>query len=634
MVLRVVLTVLTFAALVLLEKGPLFFIGEQRIAAVLLYAIPYLIIGYDILWSAVKNILRGEVFDENFLMSVATVGAMILGEYTEASAVMLFYQIGEALQGYAVNRSKKSITALMDIRPDYANIEKDGGLVQVPPSSVGIGSTIVIKPGEKIPLDGIIVEGESSLNTAALTGESLPRDVQTGDAVLSGSVNLRGLLKVKVTKGFGDSTVSKILEMVEHAAEKKAKTETFITRFARVYTPIVVFSAVFLAVLPPLFFGGQWAVWVQRALIFLVISCPCALVISVPLGFFAGIGCASKHGILIKGGNYLEALAHVQTAVFDKTGTLTRGVFTVTAVHADTINEEQLLELTAAAERYSNHPISLSIKEEYRKRTGGNVEGPLFEKRVTNVNEIAGQGIRAVVDGKNICAGNSRLMDSINAKWRPCSSFGTIVHVSVDGFYAGHIVITDEPKPHSAEAVRQLKKTGVKQTVMLTGDSKAAADYIAEKLGIDKVYTDLLPAGKVEMVEKLLADNVQKAGGEKNAKRRGTLAFTGDGINDAPVLALADVGIAMGALGSDAAIEAADVVLMDDDPVKLPLSIRIARRSLTIIRENIAFALGIKAVVLILGAFGIANMWTAVFADTGVALLAVLNSMRALKIRS
>lgn len=634
MVLRVVLTVLTFAAIAVLERGSLSFIAEHKMAAVLFYAIPYLIIGYDILWSAVKNILRGEVFDENFLMSVATVGAMILGEYTEASAVMLFYQIGEALQGYAVKRSKKSITALMDIRPDYANIEKDGGLVQVPPSLVEIGKTIVVKPGEKIPLDGIILEGESSLNTAALTGESLPRDVRAGDAVLSGSVNLRGLLKVRVTKGFGDSTVSKILEMVEHASEKKAKTETFITRFARVYTPIVVCSAVLLAVVPPLFFGGQWAVWVQRALIFLVISCPCALVISVPLGFFAGIGCASKHGILIKGGNYLEALAQVQTAVFDKTGTLTRGVFTVTAVHADTINEEQLLELTAAAERYSNHPISLSIKEEYRRRTGADVEGPLFENRVTNVTEIAGQGIRAAVDGKDIYAGNSRLMDSINAKWRNCSRFGTIVHVSVDGFYAGHIVITDEPKPNSAEAVRQLKKAGVKQTVMLTGDSKAAADYIAEKLGIDKIYTDLLPAGKVDMVEKLLAENVHGTIEKNAAKRRGTLAFTGDGINDAPVLALADVGIAMGALGSDAAIEAADVVLMDDDPVKLPVSIRIARRSLTIIRENIAFALGIKAVVLALGAFGIANMWTAVFADTGVALLAVLNSMRALKIKA
>ena len=633
MVLRIVLTVLSFAAIRIFEySGLLAFTAEYAFAAVLLYAIPYLIIGYDILWIAVKNISRGDFFDENFLMSVATIGAMILGEYIEAAAVMLFYQVGEALQGYAVKRSKKSITALMDIRPDYANIEKNGELVQTAPDLLKAGDIIVVKPGEKIPLDGIIVEGESSLNTAALTGESLPHDVYTGDAVLSGSVNLRGLLKIRVTKEFGESTVSKILEMVEHAAEKKAKTETFITRFARIYTPIVVFSAVFLAVLPPLFFAGDWAVWVQRALIFLVISCPCALVISVPLGFFAGIGCASKHGILIKGGNYLEALAQVKTAVFDKTGTLTRGVFTVTAVHADTINEEQLLELTAIAERYSNHPISLSIKAEYRKRTGQNVESGAFEKRVTNVNEIAGRGISAVVDGKKICAGNSRLMDEINAKWRNCSRFGTIVHVAVDGFYAGHIVITDEPKPNAAEAVRQLKKAGVEKTVMLTGDSKAAGDYIASQLNIDEVYADLLPAGKVEIVEKLLAPQTSGSALSGPAKS-GTLAFAGDGINDAPVLALADIGIAMGAMGSDAAIEAADVVLMDDDPAKLPLSMRIARRSIRIIRQNIVFALGIKIAVMVLGAFGIANMWTAVFADTGVALLAVLNSMRALKIR-
>lgn len=627
MILRIVLTVVSFAAVKLLEKGPLSFIGTNKVAAVLLYAVPYLIIGYDVLWRALKNILHGEVFDENFLMSVATIGAMILGEYTEAAAVMLFYQIGEALQDYAVTRSRKSITALMDIRPDYANIEREGELVQVPPSSIAVGSTIIVKPGEKIPLDGTISEGESSLNMAALTGESLPRDVKEGDEVLSGSVNLRGLLKITVTKEFGDSTVSKILEMVEHASEKKAKTETFIARFAHIYTPIVVCGAVLLAVVPPLVFGGRWAEWIQRALIFLVISCPCALVISVPLGFFAGIGCASKNGILIKGGNYLEALAHVKTAVFDKTGTLTRGVFTVTAVHADAINEERLLELTALAERYSNHPISISIKEEFRKRTGQNAESGAFEKRVSGVNEIAGQGITALVDGKAVYAGNTRLMDSVSAKWRNCSKFGTIVHVAVDGLYAGHIVITDEPKPNAAEAVRHLKKAGVKQTVMLTGDSKAAADYVASQLDIDTVYTDLLPNGKVEMVEKLLAQNASA----ESAKD--TLAFTGDGINDAPVLALADVGIAMGALGSDAAIEAADVVLMDDDPAKLPLSMRIARRSLRIIHENIVFALGIKLLVLTLGAFGIANMWTAVFADTGVALLAVLNSMRALKIK-
>ncbi|WP_428770106.1 heavy metal translocating P-type ATPase [Treponema sp. HNW] len=639
MIIRIVLTLVSFAAIRVLEYfGPLAFIRDFRLAAALVYAIPYLIIGYDILWIALKNIVRGDFFDENFLMSVATIGAMILGEYIEAAAVMLFYQVGEALQSYAVSRSKKSITALMDIRPDYANIEKDGELIQIDPAALKAGDIIVVKPGEKIPLDGIIIEGESSLNTAALTGESLPRDVYTADAVLSGSVNLRGLLKIRVTKEFGESTVSKILEMVEHAAEKKAKTETFITRFARIYTPIVVFSALLLAVLPPLLFAGDWAMWVRRALIFLVISCPCALVISVPLGFFAGIGCASKHGILIKGGNYLEALAQIKTAVFDKTGTLTRGVFTVTAVHADTINEEQLLELTAVAERYSNHPISLSIKAEYRKRTGKNVESGEFEKRVTNVNEIAGRGISAVVDGKKIYAGNSRFMDEINVKWRNCSKFGTIVHTAVDGFYAGHIVITDEPKPNAAEAVRQLKKAGVEKTVMLTGDSKTAGDYIASQLNVDEVYADLLPAGKVEIVEKLLAPQTSGTAApgtvSNGTTEQGALAFVGDGINDAPVLALADIGIAMGAMGSDAAIEAADVVLMDDDPAKLPLSMRIARRSIGIIRQNIVFALGIKIAVMVLGAFGIANMWTAVFADTGVALLAVLNSMRALKIRS
>lgn len=630
-ILRIVLCVASFAAV---HTALHFIVSLQRFSAAF-YLIPYAIIGYDVLLRAVKNIFHGEIFDENFLMSCATIGALILGEYTEACAVMLFYQTGEMLQDYAVTRSKKSISALMDIRPDYANIKKDGSLLKVTPDTVTVGSTIIVKPGEKVPLDGVVADGSSELNTAALTGEALPRFVQTGDTVLSGCVNLSGVLTLTVTKPFGESTVSKILCMVEHAAEKKAKTEAFVTRFAHIYTPLVVFCAIALAVIPPLVFAAAWQTWIERALIFLVISCPCALVISVPLGFFAGIGCASKNGILIKGGNYLEALSHLKTAVFDKTGTLTRGVFSVTAVHADKINEERLLELTAIAERYSNHPISVSIKDEYKKRTGSNVGGPLFEKRVQNVSEIAGLGIRATVDGLPLCAGNSRFMDSENIKWRECSQFGTIIHVAVAGEYAGHIVISDEPKEQAAEAIEQLKKLGVKHTVMLTGDGKKAGEHIAERLHIDEVYTNLLPGGKVEIVEKLLENqhNTAPHFGSTKKEAIGTLSFAGDGINDAPVLAIADIGIAMGALGSDAAIEAADVVLMDDNPAKMPLSVRIARRTVRIIKQNIAFALGIKICVLVLGALGFANMWAAVFADTGVALLAVVNSMRALKIR-
>ena len=578
-----------------------------------LYLIPYGIIGWDVLWRAIRNIKNGQVFDENFLMSVATVGAFGCGEYPEAVAVMLFYQVGELFQSVAVDRSRKSISALMDIRPDYANMERNGELVQVDPEEVSVGDVIVVKAGERVPLDGTVLEGTSSLDTAALTGESLPRDVQAGDEVVSGCVNLTGVLHVKVNKPFGESTVAKILDLVENSSSKKAKAENFITKFARYYTPAVVFAALALAALPPLLGMGPWLMWVQRALNFLVVSCPCALVISVPLSFFGGIGGASKNGILVKGGNYLEVLAKTELVVFDKTGTLTRGVFNVTAIHPDHCGEAQLLELAALAESYSDHPISRSLKEAYGKE--------LDASRVSNVEELSGRGVRATVDGRQICAGNDKLMEDIGVSWHPCHRVGTTVHVASDGVYLGHIVISDEVKPDAKEAITALKACGVRRTVMLTGDAKAVGESVAQELGLDEVHTQLLPADKVTRVEALL--------GEVSPK--GALAFVGDGINDAPVLSRADIGIAMGGLGSDAAIEAADIVLMDDKPSKLADAIRIARRTLAIVRQNIVFALAVKFLVLALSAAGVANMWEAVFADVGVSVIAILNAMRALK---
>ncbi len=611
---------------------------------VVLYFIPYLIIGYDILLRSVKNISHGEVFDENFLMGIATIGALILGEYGEAIAVMVFYQIGEMFQDLAVQRSKQSITDLMDIRPDYANVEKDGTLVQVDPVTVAIGTIIIVKPGEKIPLDGVLLEGSGTLDTSALTGESFPRVVTKDDEVLSGCLNLTTVLRIRVTKPFGESTVSKILKLVEHSSAKKAHVERFISRFAKLYTPAVVIGATLLAILPPLLLGGEWITWIQRSLILLVISCPCALVISVPLGFFAGIGCSSKHGILIKGGSYLEALSRVKTVVFDKTGTLTRGVFTVTAVHviphaeqhSDEKKEVELLEITALAERYSNHPISISIKNELYERTKKNVLDSEYEKRIKDVQEIAGKGVCSNVDGKTVLVGNARLMDDSHIKWDACTEFGTIIHIAIDGAYAGHIVIADEAKPEARESIRALNELGVVRTLMLTGDSKETGEHIGNQIGLDEVHAELLPSDKVSHVEALLAERSQK-NEQKNKKGISSstemLAFVGDGINDAPVLALADVGIAMGSLGSDAAIEAADIVLMDDNPQKISLAMRISRRTLSIVKQNIVFALGIKALVLVLGAMGLANMWMAIFADTGVALLAVLNAMRALRLK-
>ena len=573
----------------------------------------YGVIGFDIIWKAITNILHGQVFDENFLMTVATVGAMFLGEYAEGVAVMLFYQVGELFQSYAVDQSRKSITSLMDIRPDYANIEVDGQLRQVDPEDVAVGDTIVIKAGERIPLDGVVLEGTSNVDTAALTGESLPREAQPGDDVISGCVNLSGLLRVRVTKAFEESTVAKILDLVENSSSKKAKAENFITKFARYYTPAVVLAAVALALLPPLFTSIQWVDSIQRALNFLVVSCPCALVISVPLSFFGGIGGASKNGILVKGGNYLEVLAKTELVVFDKTGTLTRGVFNVTAIHPDHCGEAQLLELAALAESYSDHPISRSLKEAYGKE--------LDASRVSNVEELSGRGVRATVDGRQICAGNDKLMEDIGVSWHPCHRVGTTVHVASDGVYLGHIVISDEVKPDAKEAITALKACGVRRTVMLTGDAKAVGESVAQELGLDEVHTQLLPADKVTRVEALL--------GEVSPK--GALAFVGDGINDAPVLSRADIGIAMGGLGSDAAIEAADIVLMDDKPSKLADAIRIARRTLAIVRQNIVFALAVKFLVLALSAAGVANMWEAVFADVGVSVIAILNAMRALK---
>jgi len=581
-------------------------------AKTLLCLAAYLIVGGDILWRAVKNIVHGEVFDENFLMSLATIGAFAIGEYPEAVAVMLFYQVGELFQDIAVDKSRASISSLMDIRPDYANIEQDGELKQVAPETIGIGQIIVVKPGEKVPLDGVVAEGASSLNTTALTGESLPRDVREGDPVISGCVNLSGLLYIRTTSTFGESTVSKILDLVENSDAEKANTEKFITRFARVYTPGVVISAVLLAVIPSLI-AGEWVTWLHRALIFLVISCPCALVISIPLGFFGGIGGASRCGVLVKGSNYLEALARTEIVVFDKTGTLTKGSFSVTAVHPEVVSKEELLEIAAIAESYSDHPISASLKSAFARG--------IDKSRVTDVEEISGYGVKAVVDGKTVTAGNSKLMDQVGVAWKPCEYQGTIIHVAVNGEYMGHIVIADEIKPQAKAAIAALKQENVRKTVMLTGDRKAVGEEVAGILGLDEVHAELLPADKVAQVERLLK--------EKSGK--GSLAFVGDGINDAPVLKRADVGIAMGALGSDAAIEAADVVLMDDNPMKIVKAIEISRKTLRIVNQNIVFALAVKLLILLLGAFGVANMWEAVFADVGVSFLAILNALRAIK---
>ena len=579
-----------------------------------LYLIPYGIIGWDVLWRAIRNIKNGQVFDENFLMSVATVGAFGCGEYPEAVAVMLFYQVGELFQSVAVDRSRKSISALMDIRPDYANMERNGELVQVDPEEVSVGDVIVVKAGERVPLDGTVLEGTSSLDTAALTGESLPRDVQAGDEVVSGCVNLTGVLHVKVNKPFGESTVAKILDLVENSSSKKAKAENFITKFARYYTPAVVFAALALAALPPLLGMGPWLMWVQRALNFLVVSCPCALVISIPLSFFGGIGGASKQGILVKGGNYLEALAQAGIVVFDKTGTLTKGSFEVTAVHPQQVSEGELLELAALAERFSDHPISRSIQAACQPAPDPN--------RVTDAKEIAGHGVQAVVDGKTVLAGNQKLMDQFHIPFEDaCHHVGTIIHVAVDGVYMGHIVISDQVKEGAKETLRDLKAAGVRKTVMLTGDSQAVGQAVARQLGLDEVHAELLPGDKVDQVERLLQS--------KGPKEQ--LVFVGDGINDAPVLSRADIGVAMGAMGSDAAIEAADIVLMDDDLKKLPVAVRIARKTLRIVRENIVFALAVKFLVLILSALGKANMWWAVFADVGTSLIVSGNAVRALR---
>ena len=587
-----------------------------------LFMIPYLVIGHDILLKAWKGILNRQVFDENFLMAVATIGAILLGDYKEGVAVMLFYQIGELFQSYAVGKSRRNISELMDIRPDYANIEKeDGTLEQVDPDEVGIGSVIVVQPGEKVPIDGVIEEGRTSLNTSALTGESLPREAGVGDEVISGCINMSGVLKIRTTKEFGESTVSKILDMVENASSKKSRSENFISKFAKYYTPAVCYGALALAILPPLvrllFLGmtPEWGDWVMRALTFLVISCPCALVISIPLSFFAGIGGASNAGVLVKGSNYLETLSETKYVVFDKTGTMTQGVFEVSGVHHSSMDTEKLLEYAALAECHSSHPISKSLKKAYGK--------PLDPGRVTEVEEISGNGVTAKVDGVRVAAGNSKLMEKLGVDCMECHSVGTVVHMAVDGKYAGHILISDQIKPHAKEAIAALKKCGVKKTIMLTGDRREAARQVAEELGIDEVHSELLPGDKVAQVEKLLD--------EKGEKEK--LAFVGDGINDAPVLSRADIGIAMGALGSDAAIEAADIVLMDDDPLKISKAIRISRKCLRIVYENIYFAIGVKVICLILGALGIANMWAAIFADVGVMIIAVLNAIRALNVK-
>ena len=611
MLYRIIVTFLLFAVLMVCEHTGRMD-GWNKIVLFVIYLVPYLVIGYDIVYKAARNISHGQVFDENFLMMIATFGAFGVGEYSEAVAVMLFYQVGELFQGYAVGKSRQSISDMMDICPEYANIEEDGVLKQVDPDDVEVGSIIVVKPGERIPLDGIVVEGESLIDTAALTGESVPRSAKAGDEIISGCVNGSGTLKVKTTKEFDDSTVAKILELVENASSKKAKVENFITRFAKYYTPVVTIGAVILAILPPLIIGGGWAEWIQRACIFLVISCPCALVISVPLGFFGGIGAASKIGVLVKGSNYLEAVAEMTTIVFDKTGTLTKGEFKVTDVITENGSKEELIELAALGEGYSNHPIANSIREAYGKELDLN--------RVTNTEEIAGHGIKAVIDGKTVLLGNEKLMKSESIFYTSCKSMGTVVYVACNGVFEGAVVISDTIKDGAKEAIRDMKQVGVRHTVMLTGDRREAAETVAQTLGIDEVHAELLPGGKVEQVEALL----------KAEKEKERLAFVGDGINDAPVHTRADIGIAMGSMGSDAAIEAADIVLMDDDVTKIASVVKIARKTLRIVKQNIVFALAIKALVLILGALGMANMWEAVFADVGVSVIAILNSMRTL----
>lgn len=604
---RIIIAAVLFAAGSLLPLGPTVEMG--------VFLVCYAVIGWDIVWKAVTNILHGQVFDENFLMTIATIGALILGEHSEGVAVMLFYQVGEWFQSYAVSKSRKSIASLMDIRPDYANVERNGKLEQVDPDEVNIGDTIVVKPGERVPLDGKIIKGTSALDTSALTGESMPRDVEPGMEVISGCINQTGILTIQTTKKYGESTVAKILDLVENASDKKGKTENFISRFARYYTPIVVFAAIALAILPPLVTGQPFSVWIYRALTFLVISCPCALVISIPLSFFGGIGGASKIGVLVKGSNYLESLAHTEVVVFDKTGTLTKGSFAVSQIKAIDMKEEQLLELAAYAEDYSNHPISQSIQKAYGKK--------IDNSRISDVQEIAGHGVRAVIDGKTVLAGNAKLMNRENIAYTPSDAIGTVIYLACNGKYAGYIVIEDEVKADAPAAIRALKEVGVRKTVMLTGDADAVGKKVAQKLGLDQAYTELLPADKVDRVEAML----------KQTSEKGKLVFVGDGINDAPVLARADVGIAMGGLGSDAAIEAADVVLMTDEPSKISAVVRIARKTIRIANENIVFALGVKLLVLILGATGYANMWAAVFADVGVSVIAILNAIRAMRVK-
>ena len=600
-------------AAVLFLAGNLLPLHGTAELAVFLFS--YAIIGWDILWKAITNILHGQVFDENFLMAIATVGAFILGEHTEGVAVMLFYQVGEWFQSYAVSKSRRSIASLMDIRPDYANVERDGKLVQVDPDEVQIGDTIIVKPGERIPLDGKIIKGSSALDTSALTGESMPREVEPGMEVISGCINQTGILTIQTTKEFGESTVAKILDLVENASEKKGKIENFITRFARYYTPIVVFAALVLAILPPIITGQEFSAWIYRALTFLVISCPCALVISIPLSFFGGIGGASKIGVLVKGSNYLEALANAEIVVFDKTGTLTKGSFAVSEIHAASMSEQQLLEFAAYAEDYSNHPISLPIKKAY--------DGKIDASRISEVHEIAGHGVQAVIDGRKVLAGNAKLMKKENIKFSAAASVGTVVYLACDGIYVGCIIIEDEIKPDAQTAIKSLKSSGVRRTVMLTGDADAVGKKVAARLGLDQAYTELLPADKVIRVEEMMQQKSEK----------GKLAFVGDGINDAPVLARADVGIAMGGLGSDAAIEAADVVLMTDEPSKIAAVMKIARKTIRIANQNIVFALGVKFLVLGLGALGYANMWAAVFADVGVSVIAILNAIRAMRVK-
>ncbi len=604
MLIRILISAVLFAVVM--------FIPFKGLIRLIAFLVPFGVIGWDVLWRAVRNILHGQIFDENFLMSLATVGAFFTGEYPEAVVVMLFYQVGELFQSYAVGKSRKSIATLMDIRPDYANIEKDGKTEQVSPEEVEVGSVIVIMPGERVPLDGVILEGNSAMDTSAITGESMPNDVQPGDDVISGCINQSGVLKVRTTKAYGESTVARILDLVENAGSKKAKTEKFITTFAKYYTPAVVIGAVLLAFVPSII-TGDWIEWVHRAMIFLVISCPCALVISVPLSFFGGIGGASKSGILIKGSSYMEVLAKAEIVVFDKTGTLTKGVFNVTAVHPDHCSEMELLELAAMAEIYSNHPISHSLRDAWNQK--------IDESRVQEVKEIPGKGVQAFIDGKRVCVGNDKLMESEGAVWHPCHRVGTTIHVAVDGKYAGHIVISDEIKSGAADAIASLKELGIKKTVMLTGDADSVGQSVAKELGIDEAYTKLLPEDKVTRVEELL----------KYKSDKGALVFVGDGINDAPVLSRSDLGIAMGGMGSDAAIEAADVVLMDDKISRIADAIRISKHTLRIAGQNIVFALAVKIIVLALGALGMANMWEAVFADVGVSVIAVLNAMRALK---